>query len=40
MSLKGKKYLFKSAGFADWYVEFKRYSKLVVLVVIKAELNE
>ena len=25
MSLKGKKYPFKSAGFADWYVEFKRF---------------
>ena len=40
MSLKGKKYPFRSAGFADWFVEFKRYSKLVVVVVIKAELHE
>ena len=41
MSLfKGKKYPFRSAGFADWFVEFKRYSKFVVVVVIKADLHE
>ena len=40
MSLKGKKCPFRSAGFADWFVEFKRHSKFVVLVVIKAELHD
>ena len=40
MSLKGKKYPFRSAGFADWFVEFKRCSKFVVVVVIKAGLHE
>ena len=40
MSLKGKKYPFRSAGFTDWFVEFERYLKFVVVVVIKAELHE
>ena len=40
MSLKGKKYPLRAVGFADWFVKFKRYSKFVVVVVIKAELHE
>ena len=26
MLLKGRKYHFRSVGFADWFVDFKRYS--------------